>query len=78
MSEATIDSSPADIARFQCMARRGVIPNRAVQPLAEVFGAMRRAQAVIGPGHAPLEAIVEAVPRAYAENWLAARQRFAG
>ena len=65
----------ADLSRFQAKARRGEIPDRAVTPLAVVFAASRNAQIAIGPGYHALDAILEAFPPIYVENWMNQKRR---
>ncbi len=65
----------ADVNRFAAKARRGEIPASAIVPLAVVAAASRKAQIAIGPGHYPLDAILDSFPPAYVENCLRERRR---
>lgn len=65
----------ADLDRFRSKARKGEIPERAIVPLAVIYAASRKAQVEIGPGHHPLDAILEAFPPKYVENWFKDRRR---
>lgn len=64
----------ADIATYNSKARRGEIPQVAVVPLATVLAALRKAQCAIGPGHFPLDAILDSLPPLYVENCLRKRR----
>lgn len=70
MTKLAVSARKGDIERFSRKAARGEIPAEAVAPLALVFAAARKAQVLIGPGHAPLDAFMEALPRQYVRNWL--------
>ena len=63
-----------DIDRFRAKARRREIPENAIVPLAVVFAACRKAQIEAGPGYYPLDAILDALPPTYVENWLKKRR----
>jgi hypothetical protein len=69
----SVSPTRQDIARFQAKAMRGELPEHAVRPLAAVYAAAKRAQTMIGPGHLPLDAIFDAFPDAYCENWAKAQ-----
>jgi len=69
MSKLTVSARKCDIARFSQKAARGEIPHEAVAALALVFAATRKAQVLIGPGHAPLDAFMAALPPQYVSNW---------
>lgn len=65
----------ADIARFRAKARLGEIQENAVEPLAVVFAACRKAQVAIGPGHLPLNVILDSLPAPYVANCLRKRAK---
>jgi len=71
----TVYARNEDIALFSAKARSGEIGDDAVVPLAVVFAACRKAQIAIGPGHFPLDALLDALPAAYVENCLKKRKR---
>lgn len=73
MPKLAVSPRKTDIAMFARRAARGEIPENAVAPLALVFAATRKAQVEMGPGHAPLDAFVEALPSKYVTNWLRKR-----
>ena len=73
MPKLTVSPRKTDIELFARKAERGEIPREAVAPLALVFAATRKAQIEVGPGHAPLDAFVEALPSKYVTNWLRKR-----
>lgn len=70
MPNISVAPRKADIARFAAKAARSEIPDQAVKPLALVYAAFRKAQIAIGPGHSPLDAVFDALPPQYADNWL--------
>lgn len=70
VKDYVVRPSRNDIAKFQAQADRGDFPSHAVRPLAAVYAAARRAQSHIGPGHKPLDALLDALPEAYVINWL--------
>lgn len=69
MKPRTVRARKADVELFAAKARRGEVPAAAVWPLANCLAACRQAQVAMGPGHAPLHAMLAAVPAAYAENF---------
>lgn len=75
MGTRTAYARNCDIDRFRTKARRREIPENAVIPLAVVFAACRKAQIEAGPGHYPLDAILDALPADYVENWLKQRKQ---
>ncbi len=70
MTKLAVSARKGDIAMFSRKAARGEIPDEAVAPLALVFAATRKAQVLIGPGHAPLDALMAALPPTYVSNWM--------
>ncbi len=75
MTKLAVTARKGDIALFSRKAARGEIPQEAVAPLALVFAATRKAQVLIGPGHAPLDAFMAALPPAYVSNWMCEHSR---
>lgn len=70
MTKLAVTARKGDIAMFSRKAARGEITEDAVGPLALVFAATRKAQGLIGPGHSPLDAFIDALPQQYVRNWL--------
>lgn len=69
----TVGPRKKDIELFRRKAAKGLIPERAVRPMAIIYNAMRRAQGEIGPGHFPLDALYDSLPEEYRKNWIKKR-----
>jgi hypothetical protein len=73
----SIRATVQDLNKFKAMARRGEIPEEAVAAYSLLFAASRNVQIVMGPGHAPMDAIFISVPEQYGRNWLKTAMKLA-